>query len=316
MIRKVDVSPDAVSDETRAFLRRFEAAMAGAPTAVNTPIPVLRAARAAGSAALPIVRLDSAVSDSISGPSGAIGIRRFSPENADGAFLHFHGGGFVMGGPDQQDVMLDRLARETGRHVVSAGYRLAPENPFPAALEDALAAARWFLGEADRGAFGDGPLAIGGDSAGAYLAATTLLRLRDLGLARRFGGVVLTFGAFDLSLTPSARNWGDRYALISTPILRAYLAAFLPAGVDARDPTVSPLFADLRDLPPALFTVGSHDPLLDDSLFMAARWRAAGNDARLDVYPGGIHAFTAFPIDIARRALAAQVRFLNGLRTR
>jgi acetyl esterase/lipase len=88
---------------------------------------------------------------------------------------------------------------------------------------------------------------------------------------------------------------------------------FLP-GTDTeqrRDPVISPLYADLHDLPPALFTVGTADPLLDDSLFMAARWEAAGNDADLRVYADGVHGFNAFPIGIAQEANAAQAEFLR-----
>jgi acetyl esterase len=304
--------PASVAPDARAFLEMFEKAMAGVPTAVNTPIPTLRAARASGSAALPIVRLETGTTQEISGPVGPMSLRTFRPAQARGAFLHFHGGGFVMGAPDQQDVMLNRLAEETGLTAVSAGYRLAPEHPFPAALDDCLASAIWFLDQAASGAYGDGPLSIGGESAGAYLAVTTLLKLREAGLAGRFGAAVLTYGAYDLSLTPSARNWGERYALISTPILKAYLGAFAAGESDLTSPAVSPLYADLSGLPRALFTVGTLDPLLDDSLFMAQRWRAAGNSAELAVYAGGIHAFNAFPIEIGRQATRRQIAFLRG----
>jgi acetyl esterase len=304
--------PSAVEAETRAFLDRFEAATAGAPSAVNTPIPMLRAAREKGTAVLPApVRLDTGETLSIPGPAGGIALRIFRPVVSKGAYLHFHGGGFVMGGPDQQDVMLDRIARETGLTVVSAGYRLAPEHRFPAAPDDCLAAAHWFLGQAEGGAFGGTSLLVGGESAGAYLAVKTLLALKDEGRSNAFCATVLTFGAFDLSLTPSARNWGDRYAIISTPILKKYLEVFLPLDADPTLPHISPMYADLTGLPKALFTVGTLDPLLDDSLFMAQRWRAAGNAAELAVYPGGIHAFSAFPIGIGRRASQRQFEFMR-----
>ena len=302
----------AVEADTREFLARFEAATAGAPSAVNTPIPMLREARLKGTAVLPApVRLDSGESHEIPGPAGSISLRIFRPELSRGGYLHFHGGGFVMGGPDQQDIMLETIARETGLTVVSAGYRLAPEHRFPAALDDCIAAAHWFLGQAGAGAFGGSRHVIGGESAGAYLAVTTLLRLRDEGHSGAFRAAVLTYGAFDLSLTPSARNWGERYAIISTPILRKYLEVFLPLDIDPTSARVSPLYADLSNLPKALFSVGTLDPLLDDSLFMAQRWRAAGNPAELAVYPGGIHAFNAFPIGIGRRASQRQFEFMR-----
>ncbi|MFZ5669455.1 MAG: alpha/beta hydrolase [Pseudomonadota bacterium] len=304
--------PAAIEDDTRAFLDLFAKATAGAPSVVNTPIQRLREARATGTAVLPApLRLDHGETLEIPGPGGVIRLRIFRPEVSRGGYLHFHGGGFVMGGPDQQDVMLDATARETGLTVVSAGYRLAPEHRYPAAPQDCLAAARWFLAQAGTGAFGGERHVIGGESAGAYLAVKTLLARRAEGQSSAFDAAVLTFGAYDLSMTPSARNWGERYAIINTPILRKYLEMFLPEGADATAPELSPLYDDLSGLPRALFMVGSQDPLLDDSLFMAQRWSAAGNAAELEVFPGGIHAFTAFPIGIGRRAVQRQHRFMR-----
>ncbi len=106
------------------------------------------------------------------------------------------------------------------------------------------------------------------------------------------------------------RNWGARNLILSTPIIHRYTDWFVPRREARADPDVSPLYADLRGLPPALFTVGTLDPLLDDSLFMAARWCAAGNPGELAVYPGGVHAFNAFPIPIADRANARVLAFL------
>ena len=126
---------------------------------------------------------------------------------------------------------------------------------------------------------------------------------------RPFRGAVLTYGAYDLNLTPSSRRWGTRNLVLSTPIVRKYVDWFAPAEL-RDDPDVSPLHADLSQLPPAIFTVGTLDLLLDDSLFMASRWAAAGNQAELAVYPGGIHAFNAFPIAIAGAANARIVDFL------
>jgi acetyl esterase/lipase len=113
-------------------------------------------------------------------------------------------------------------------------------------------------------------------------------------------------------MTPSQRLWGDRNLVLSAPIMRWFYDHFLP-GSDPearRSPELSPLYADLAGLPPALFTVGTVDPLLDDSLFMHARWLQAGNRARLDVYPEGIHGFTLLPIGLARLAAERQIAFL------
>ena len=103
-------------------------------------------------------------------------------------------------------------------------------------------------------------------------------------------------------MTPSQINWGERNLIISTPMIKWYNDYYIPQKEKRTDPDVSPLYADLSDLPPALFTVGTLDPLLDDSLFMHARWLAAGNPSELAVYPGGTHVFNMFPIKIARDA--------------
>jgi acetyl esterase/lipase len=156
--------------------------------------------------------------------------------------------------------------------------------------------------------------AIGGDSAGGHLSALTLLRLRDRhAITGAFAAANLIYGAFDLSMTPSQRNWGDRNLILSTPILHFFGDMFLP-DMDAearRDPEISPLYADLRDMPPALFTVGSLDPLLDDSTFMQARWSAAGALAELRVWPEAIHGFNAFPLRVTAVARAEQYAFLR-----
>jgi acetyl esterase/lipase len=128
-----------------------------------------------------------------------------------------------------------------------------------------------------------------------------------------FRAANLGFGVYDLSLTPSSRSWGERSLILTTPAMHWFGRCF--AGdrdlEELRAPDLSPLYADLSDLPAALFTVGDKDPLLDDSLFMAARWRAAGNEAELDIWPESAHGFTAFPLALARAANEAQYEFLR-----
>ena len=204
--------------------------------------------------------------------------------------------------------MLEALAKQTGLAVVSVGYRLAPEHPHPAAADDCEAAALWLIENARR-EFGTDRLCIGGESAGAHLAAVTLLRLRDRHRLTPFRGAMLTYGGYDMNLTPSARRWGARNLILSTPIVQKYVDWFAPPGI-RNDPGVSPLLADLSGLPPAIFTIGTLDPLLDDSLFMASRWAAAGNAAELAVHPGGTHAFNAFPIALGRAANQRTYDFL------
>jgi len=185
--------------------------------------------------------------------------------------------------------------------VVSVDYRLAPENPYPAAADDCETVAVW-LAENSKSEFGCERFIIGGESAGANLAVVTLVRMRDRHGFTGFSGANLVFGCFNISMTPSQRNWGERNLIISTPTIHWFNDHYVPDVEKLDEPDVSPIYAKLHNMPQALFTVGTLDPLLDDTLFMHARWIAAGNRAQLAVYPGGTHAFIIFPIKIAREA--------------
>ncbi len=232
--------------------------------------------------------------------------RVFRPAGARrGTYLHFHGGAMMLGSPRMNDVANEGLCERLGVRVVSVDYRLAPEHPFPAGSDDCLAVAKAVLADEP------GPIVVGGESAGGYYAAVTLLRVRDkLQAADRITGANLVFGVYDLSGTPTGRGTRptdlpdvleDKGSDSGPGFVNE---CFIPGRSleDARDPAISPLFAHLHGLPPALFTVGSADHLLDDSLFMSARWQAYGNDAELAVYPDGIHGFTGFPMELAKRA--------------
>lgn len=244
----------------------------------------------------------------IPGPSGPITLRIIAPSAPKGIYLHFHGGGWFMGGADLQDPRLEAIADRAQLTCVSVDYRLTPENPYPAAPDDCEAAALWVLANAKR-ELGTDTITIGGESSGAHLAVVTLLRLRDKhGVA--LSGANLIFGFYDLTLTPSARLFGDNHVAPRTKDLRSYAKAFAQdADLTAAD--VSPLYATLGGLCPALFTIGTQDPLLDDSLFMHMRWLASGNSSDLAVYPGGIHNFIAFPSGIARAAEDRSIAFLR-----
>jgi acetyl esterase/lipase len=113
-------------------------------------------------------------------------------------------------------------------------------------------------------------------------------------------------------MTPSQRQWGEPNLLLSTPIMAWFYDQFLPgmSAEERRRPDVSPLYADLRGLPPARFVVGTQDPLLDDTLFMASRWEAAGNEAVLEVVAEAAHGFVQFPLKVAERELAAQEEYI------
>jgi|SRR5579872_468618 len=303
-------------DETLGFNEQLRQVFAALPGVETVPVDVTRRSRYDGHSVFPVpVFVDEARWVDVPSRGSGLRARVFAPDDeAVGVYLHIHGGGWSIGAADLHDVSLLQLARDTRLVVASLEYRLAPEHPYPAAPDDCEDAALWLL---DRGAreLGAPPaLAIGGESAGAHLSAVTLLRLRDKHrVTGAFKAANLVYGAFDLSGTPSRRLAGAETLVLTDAGMNWFTDNFLPVhdAEQRRDPDISPLYADLRDLPPALFTVGTADPLLDDSLFMAARWQAAGNHADLRVYDGGVHGFNAFPLGIARAANDAQAEFLR-----
>ena len=303
-------------EETRAFNEGLSQLQESAPPLQSVPPEVTRALRKEGQGILPPPVLSPRASWlEIPSRGGGLRLRVLPPEReATGAFLHIHGGGWVLGAADEQDLLLEAIADATGLCAVSVDYRLAPEHPYPAAHDDCEDAALWLLeqGAAELGV--PARFAIGGESAGASLSVVTLLRLRDRhGIEGAFAAANLVYGAFDLTGTPSRRIWGDRQLVLSDTIMSWFTQCLVGAVDDSarRDPDLSPLYADLRNMPPALFTVGTADALLDDTLFMAARWQSAGNRAELRVYEEACHAFTAFPIAVAHEANAAQLAFVR-----
>ncbi len=282
-----DVPADQV-DEARNF---YHSRTAGRGPSTPEELRQARARMSAPSPAHP-----PATGETVEAAETRVPVRIFTPtgNRARGVYLDIHGGGFYLDSAARGDVRNRELADALQIAVVSVDYRLAPEHPWPAAPHDCEAAALWLVEHADT-RFGSSRLAIGGRSAGATLALATLLRLRDRGAVDGFVGAALQFGAYDLSAqTPAGRRIADEY------FLRAY------AGhVDDRTaPDISPIYGDLRSLPPALLVVGSTDVLLEDNLAMAGRLSAAGNDVELRVYPESSHGFTGHPTAMARTALS------------
>jgi len=221
-------------------------------------------------------------------------LRIFMPKRAKvrGVYVDIPGGGFYLGSTAGGDARNVALAESLGVAVVSVDYRLAPEHPWPAAPEDCETAARWVVDHAEV-RLGSTRLVIAGSSAGATLAMSTLLRLRDKGLGDSFAGAALEFGTYDLSgRTPAGRLIADEY----------FLQAYVGHVADRTLPDVSPIFGDLRDLPPTLLVVGASDVLLEDNLAMAARLCAAGGEVDLRIYPESPHGFTGHPTGMAKAA--------------
>ncbi len=307
---------DAISDETAKSVEEIEALLNAYPDITQIGAEATRTARKNGEggvlAAQPLSPMG--VWRTITENNLDVPVRIFKPETINGIYLHIHGGGHTIGSADAQDQGLAALAIHLNLAVISVEYRLAPENPWPAAPDDCEAVACWLVKNSSQ-EFGSDKIVIGGESAGAHLCAVTLLRMRDKHAYTGFIGANLVYGIYDFSMTPSLRQWGERRLIINTPICAWFFDNLLPPkqydSEARRDPDISPLYADLKDMPPALFTVGTLDPILDDSLFMASAWQRAGNQTILDIYPGGIHAFNILPITIAQKANANMVEFIK-----
>lgn len=222
-----------------------------------------------------------------------------------GIVLDIHGGGWVVGNAPMNDAFNAGFASRCGLAVVSVDYRLAPRASVHEQMEECLAAARWLLqgGLADDAGL---PVIVVGESAGAHLAAATLQRLRDWpALLERVAGAVLYYGVYDMAGTDSVRRAGPETLVLDGPRMLAGLRRLTPDLDDAgrRQPPLSPLFGDLAGMPPALMIVGSGDPLLDDTLRLAQRWRQVA-DVELNVAPEAPHGFIHFPTAMARVTLA------------
>jgi acetyl esterase/lipase len=302
---------EAVSDETRAFNTELQKLLATQPSTSDSTPDEIRAARREGRSWMgPVVHSDRARTITIEGPGGNLDLRIIDVENADGVYLHVHGGGWVLGAADLSDIGNEAMAQAANVTVVSVDYRLAPEYPYPAGVEDCAAAAAWLV-KSGESAFGTDRFTIGGESAGANLAAAALLKTRnDIGYTG-WSAANLVYGSYLPHGTPSVRHW-DREGLILEPDTMQWFGQHYVGDqkIAMDDPDFSPLYGKLNDMPPALFSIGTWDPLLDDSLFMATRWLAAGNAAELAIYPGGVHAFDAFPIEIATTARDRMHRFI------
>jgi acetyl esterase/lipase len=225
-----------------------------------------------------------------------------------GIIFHIHGGGFALGSAEGSAGLASSLARKAGMRAVSVGYRLAPEHPYPAALQDVTAAYRALLEQAGSA----GPVVVSGESAGGNLAIELLIAGQAEGLTMPAAALLLS-PMTDLTVT------GRSYAAkanadpaISAQAIRTRAADYL-AGTDPADPQVSPIFADLSGLPPLLIQAGSHEVLLDDATRLAAKAAADDVAVTLDITPGVPHVFQAFAalLEEGDAALNRAARFVN-----
>ena len=225
-----------------------------------------------------------------------------------GIVLDIHGGGWVVGNAPMNDAFNAAFASRCGLAVVSVDYRLAPRASVHEQMEECLAAARWLLqgGLPDYADHAGLPVIVVGESAGAQLAAAMLQALQAWpALLARIAGAVLYYGVYDMAGTDSVRRAGPETLVLDGPRMLAGLRGLTPDLDDTarRQPPLSPLFGELAGMPPALMIVGGGDPLLDDTLRMAQRWRQVA-DVELNVAPEAPHGFIHFPTAMARVTLA------------
>lgn len=287
-------------EETRGFNEQYMAAMASSPLGFATAEDALRTRAFLDAAVVPLPpdRLQPQVLE-VGSADPAVTVRVFVPERVDGVCIQFHMGAWVIGSARASDERSAQIAERCSVAVVSVEYRMVPEALPPAQLDDALNVIDWVRNDGRR-LVGDGPIVLIGESAGCTLAVLALVALRERGeLGSDIVATTLAYGLYDVSGGPSQRL--DTGALAVFSDAQALVYPGLTAE-ERRVPTISPLYADLTSLPPALLSVGTADALLDDTLFMYERWTAAGNDAQLEVYPESFHGFDTFPTTMAAEA--------------
>ena len=235
------------------------------------------------------------------------------PGPVRGVYLDYHGGGWTIGSAAMDDRVNARIAAECRLAIISVDYSMLPDVTFPEMIEECAAAADWVF-EKGLAELSAGELFIGGESAGAHLAACSMLRMRDS--RRDFGrlkGVVLFYGPYDLGCTPSVRAAPRHTLVLHGPAMIGGIASLLPGSSEEerRAPAFSPLYADLKGLPPGLLLCGQLDPLIDDSRLMAERWQIASGNARLMVVPEAPHAFNRLFTRMASRTNALVRTWIN-----
>lgn len=288
-------SPDGLTLDLQLQALLWLIALTKVPALSGGDVAIARASLDRAAPTLDLVTHDVAVYDRT--VPGAVGPRRArvyvpasAPASSAPGLVFFHGGGWVVGSIESHDRLCRALAHRAAIVVVSVDYRLAPEHPFPAAPEDAIAATRWVLENAALLGMDPARVAVGGDSAGGNLSAVVALALRDD--VRRPAFQVLIYPATDLTRAmPSHALFGDSFFL-SKAAGDWYMGHYLPVSADAMKPLASPLFAsDLSRLPPALVITAGFDPLRDEGKAYADRMREAGVEVEYVFVEGQMHGF-------------------------
>ena len=248
---------------------------------------------------------------------GPFRLRLYRPPGAPAAapvLVYVHGGGWCMFSIDTHDRLMREYAAAACVAVAAIDYCLAPEHPFPAAQDQCVEAVRWLRREAGRLGLDGDRLALGGDSAGANLALTTALRLREAGGLDGVRALLLNYGVFDTRISAEAeRSLGTEEDMLSSGEMDAFWHAYLGPRFGDGDPLAVPIHAPLHGLPPAILLYGDRDVLAEQSMAMAVRLRAAGVATALHEYPGAPHSFLeAMSVSAqARDAIARGAQWLS-----
>jgi acetyl esterase len=245
---------------------------------------------------IPMARVEAL---EIPGPAGAIGARLYVPqapaEEPPPLLVFYHGGGWVIGDLDTHDNPCRFLAAHSGACVLSVDYRLAPEHPFPAAVDDVWAAYEWAVANAANLGVDPARIGVGGDSAGANLAAVVCLLARDQG-APPPAMQLLIYPVTQIGEETPSRQLFKEGFLLTRRSMDFFEEQYLPRAEEHRDPRVSILHADdLGNLPPAYIAIAGFDPLRDEGELYAQRLREAGTPVALRHHPGLVHTFANLP---------------------
>ncbi|KAK4867691.1 hypothetical protein LT330_001201 [Penicillium expansum] len=321
-------NPENVTEPTKKAAALLETITTSGPRWWEVGIEKYCEMRELGQTSLPKpVYLPEALDSTI--PSRDAGreipIRVYKPDNGEpskGIFLHFHGGGFVLATHKDFDSVLREYANNCQLTAISVGYRLAPGNPYPAAMHDVIDAAEYMVDHATE--VYAAPLRfIGGESAGACLASLSALQLMRSRPSYKLSGLILPYGLFDLGLGLPTMAAATKPLMINLEIMEQFNKAYVPGMsiAERQHPSISPLYEDLKalvaaspigSLPPALFLCGTEDPLLDDTILMSSKWSIAGGEAIVKIYPGATHGFTVVPgLPVADEANALALHFMQ-----
>ncbi|KAL9084739.1 MAG: hypothetical protein Q9165_007914 [Trypethelium subeluteriae] len=319
--------PSNVDAGTEKILQIMQSTTEGAPKWYDVGAAKYREMISSGKTQFPAPPVDPKAQDSTIPSRDSdryIPIRFYKPDNgqpSQGVYVFFHGGGFAFSSHLEQDTMLKGFANSYQLTAVSVGYRLAPEEAWPAGIHDCIDVSEYLVDHQDM--FGAPLRVLGGESAGGNFAVLTTFQLIRSCPKHRLDAVLLINGIYDLTLNLPSTVVEAPSGVIDRTMLEKFMDVYIPGiSIEARrNPLISPLYDNIpklvrespfNSLPPALFLVGTADPLVDDSLLMSLKWMASGSEARISLYPGAPHMFGAFAgFKVADDAAATMANFLK-----